>query len=94
MKNLIKLSDVINENLKDEEFKIAFDEEDVFARLALQIAKERKDLGLSQKEIAEYFDTSQQAISRLENKKYEGYTLKTLLKLAHVFKKKLEIKFI
>ena len=94
MKKLIKLSDVINENLKDEEFRIAFEEDDIFARLALQIAKERKKMGLTQKEIAKYFDTSQQAVSRLENKKYEGYTLKTLLKLSHIFNKKLEIKFI
>jgi len=68
MKKLIKLSDVINENLKDEEFRIAFEEDDIFARLALQIAKERKKMGLTQKEIAKYFDTSQQAVSRLENK--------------------------
>jgi len=94
MKGVISFRDELKESLKDEKFKNAFEEEEIFANLAIQIANERKELGLSQKEIAEYFNTSQQAISRLENKDYEGYTLKTLLKLAHVFKKKLEIKFI
>jgi transcriptional regulator with XRE-family HTH domain len=38
--------------------------------------------------------TSQQAISRLESGEYEGFTLKTLEKIAEVTGTRVEIKFV
>jgi ribosome-binding protein aMBF1 (putative translation factor) len=72
---------------------LVYDEEKVLAELAVQIAKERENQGISQKEMAHQLKTKQQAISRLEKPNY-NYSVRTLLKVAKVIHKKLEIRFI
>ena len=46
--------------------------------VALQLAALRKEAGLSQKELAQRVETSQQQISRLESPSYEGHSLSML----------------
>ncbi|MGV8058279.1 MAG: helix-turn-helix transcriptional regulator [Smithellaceae bacterium] len=45
-------------------------------------AKLREKNGLSQQQMAKFVGTSQQAVSLIENSEYEGFTLKTLEKIA------------
>jgi len=62
-------------------------------QIASEIIKARQGKGLTQVELARLTGTSQSAISRLERGNYEGYTLKTLNKIASVLEKSLEFSF-
>lgn len=93
MKGLRRFKDRLKKDLEEPEFRKAFEEEEIFAQVAIQIAKIRKKEGLSQATVAKKLHTTQQTVSRLENAGNESYTLKTLAKLAQIFHRKLEIKF-
>ena len=93
MKGTIKFKDYLKEELKDLEFQEAFDEEEVYASLAIQIAKIRQKEKLTQKELAKKLHTTQQTISRLENIHNKSYSLQTLIKLARILDKRVSIKF-
>lgn len=93
MKGARKFTDYLNEQMKQEKFKDAFEEEEVFANLAIEIANLRQNRGLTQKDLAEVLDTTQQTISRLEDPHNKSLSLNTLIKLAEVFHKKLKIRF-
>jgi DNA-binding XRE family transcriptional regulator len=94
MTTVRRFRDRLKEDLGDKHFKQAFDEEDVFARLAVEIAKAREEQGLSQKELAERLHTTQQTVSRLENPRNRAFSLATLIKLAKVFHKNIEIRLV
>ncbi len=94
MKSVRRFRDRLQEDLQDKNFKKAFDEEDVFARLAVEIAKVREEQGISQRELAERLHTTQQTVSRLENPRNRSFSLTTLIKLARVFHKSLEIRLV
>ena len=89
-----RFQDRLKEDLKNHEFKKAFDEQEVLSSLAIQIAKMRHRKGLSQKELAERLKTTQQTVSRLEDPDNKSYSLITLIKLARAFHKELEVRFI
>ena len=72
----------LREDMKDPEFKAHFQEERQALKLAMKIAELRENKGLSQQQLAKLMGTSQQAISRIESGEYEGFTLKTLEKIA------------
>ncbi len=93
MKGAIRFNDYLKEQLKNKEFKKAFEEEEVYASLAIQIAKLRQDNGISQKDLAKALETTQQTISRLEDPHNKSLSLSTLIKLAEAFRKKLKIRF-
>jgi len=80
--------------MKDPEFKTHFQEERQALKLALKIAELRDQKGLSQKELARLMGTSQQAISRIESGEYEGFTLKTLEKIAEATGMRVKIEFV
>ena len=80
--------------MKDPEFRQAFDEEEVYASLAIQIAKIREKQHLTQQELAEKLHTTQQTVSRLEDIHNSSYTLKTLIKIARTFNKKLKVELV
>lgn len=67
------------------------------ARLAVEVAHQmvllRERLGISQAELARRMGTKQQTISRLESGDYDGFTLKTLIKIADATKTQLVVKF-
>lgn len=84
----------LREDLKDPEFKAHYQEERQALILAMKIAKLREKKGLSQQQLAKLMGTSQQAISRIESGEYEGFTLKTLEKIAEATGTRVKIEFI
>ncbi len=84
----------LREDLKDPEFKAHYQEERQALILAMKIAKLREKRGLSQQELAKLMGTSQQAISRIESGDYEGFTFKTLEKIAEATGTRVKIEFI
>ena len=84
----------LREELKDPEFKRHYEDERQALKLAIKIAALREQKGLSQQELAKRMGTSQQAISRIESGEYEGFTLKTLEKIAEATGMKVKIDFV
>jgi len=84
----------LREDLKDPEFKAHYKEERQALKLAIKIAKLREKKGLSQQQMARLMGTSQQAVSRIESGEYEGFTLKTLEKIAEATGTKVKIEFV
>jgi DNA-binding XRE family transcriptional regulator len=84
----------LREDLKDPEFKAHYQEERQALMLAMKIAKLREKKGLSQQQMAKLMGTSQQAVSRIESGEYEGFTLKTLEKIAEATGTKVKIEFV
>ncbi|MCK5494102.1 MAG: XRE family transcriptional regulator [Candidatus Omnitrophica bacterium] len=94
MKKERTLRNRLKEDLKNPEFRKAFDEEEVFASLAIQVAKIRQKKKLTQLELAERLHTTQQTISRLEDIHNKSYSLHTLIKLAGALDKKLKVELV
>jgi DNA-binding XRE family transcriptional regulator len=81
-----------NEKLKNPEFKEAYELEKVKVALAQKIAETRDEHNLTQSELAERMNVSQQFISQIESG--EGnLTLETLLKLAQSLNTGIRISF-
>jgi len=84
----------LREDIKDPEFKAHYEEEKQALMLAIKIVELRKKKGLSQQQLAKLMGTSQQAISRIESGEYEGFTLKTLEKIAESTGMRIRIEFV
>jgi DNA-binding Xre family transcriptional regulator len=74
------LKEHLRKQLRDPEFRKAFNEEDLPARLAIRIAKLREAQGLTQ-----------QALSLLENPSSARYTLRTLQRVASALNRELVV---
>lgn len=94
MKGIRSFRDRLKKDLKDPEFREAFDEEEVYASVAIQIEKLRERAHLTQKELAKKLHTTQQTVSRLENVHNTSYAIHTLVKTAKAFHKRLDVRFI
>ena len=94
MKKERTLRNRLKEDLKNPEFRKAFDEEEVFASLAIQVAKIRQKKKLTQLELAKRLHTTQQTISRLEDIHNKSYSVQTLIKLAGALDKKLKVELV
>jgi len=94
MKGAIKFSDYLKKELKKKTVRKAFEKEEIYANLAIQIAKLRQDNGFNQKDLAKVMHTTQQTVSRLEDPKNYSLSVGTLIKLAEVLHKKLKIQFV
>ena len=94
MKNTVRFKDYLKEELKNKEFKKAFNEEEVYVSLAIQTAKIRQEKGITQEELAKRLHTTQQTVSRLEDTHNKSYSLKTLIRLARALDKGLKVEFI
>lgn len=81
----------LKKELKDPEFRKHFEEERRALALAIKITTLRERRGLTQKDLAKAMGTSQQAVSRIESGEYEGFTLKTLEKIAEATGSRLKI---
>jgi HTH-type transcriptional regulator/antitoxin HipB len=79
----------LNEKLEDKQFKQLYDEEREMLELSLQVLNTRKNLGLSQDELARKAHITQQQLSRIESGM--NYTLSTLLKVCQVLRVKLNL---
>jgi DNA-binding XRE family transcriptional regulator len=86
--------DRLREDLRNPEFKAHYQKERQALKLAMKIAKLREKKGLSQQQMAKLMGTSQQAVSRIESGEYEGFTLKTLEKIAEATGTKVKIEFV
>jgi DNA-binding XRE family transcriptional regulator len=64
---MISFNEHLKEEMKDSEFRKMYEEEKYLLELGLKISKKRKDLGLSQKELAERCHVTQQQLSKIEN---------------------------
>jgi len=84
----------LREDIKDPEFKTHYQAERQSLKLAMKIAELREEKGLSQQQLAHLMGTSQQAISRIESGEYEGFTLKTLEKIAEATGMRVNIEFV
>ncbi len=94
MKGVRKFQDYLKGQLKDEEFRKGYEEEGVYAQVAIQIARLRTRRRISQKKLAQLLHTSQQTVSRLEDPANTSYSLRTLIKLAHALGKELKVQFV
>jgi len=94
MKGARKFSEYLKKELGQEEFKKAFDEEEVYANVAIQIARLRQKKGYTQEDLAKMLLTTQQTVSRLEDAKNTSLSIATLIKLAQAFHKNLRIRFV
>ena len=94
MKGVRRFKDRLKKDLRDPGFRKAFDEEEVYASLAIQIAKIRQKKNLTQQELAKRLQTTQQNISRLEDIDNRSCSLKTLNKVAHVLGKRLKVELV
>ena len=88
-----KFRDILNEKLKDPVFRKDFDDLEPEFSVARAILTGKKEKNLSMKELSQLTGISQTYISKLENGKGNP-SLKTLVKLAEVFGKKLQISFV
>lgn len=94
MKGVRRLRTYLDEQFKDEAFRKGFEEEGLYAQLAVQIARLRARKKLSQKQLAQRLHTSQQTVSRLEDPHNRSCSLRTLTKLAHALGKELKVEFV
>ena len=85
--------DWLKERVKSPAFKKAYEEEDVRARLALRIAELRKEMKISQAQLAHRLHTTQKVVSDIETFKHANITLLTLQKIAQAFNKRLAIEW-
>jgi DNA-binding XRE family transcriptional regulator len=84
----------LRDELKDPEFKTHYQEERQALKMAMRIAELREQKGLSQQQLAKLMGTSQQAISRIESGEYDGFTLKTLEKIAEATGMRVKVEFV
>ena len=77
---------------QDPSLKKEFEKADRAWDIAFQIYNLRKKAGLTQTKLAKLVHTHQANIARIESAEYTSYTLKTLEKVAHALKARLEIK--
>ena len=94
MKGVRRFQDYLKEQLKDPAFRKAYEEEGIYAELAIQIARLRTQRRLTQRALAKRLHTSQQTISRLENPRNGSLSLQTLVKLAHALGKEVRVQFV
>lgn len=76
---------------RDPELRKLIKEERVNFQVALAIREAREAAGLTQKQLARMIGTTQSVVSRLEDADYEGYTLKTLERIAEALKRRLVV---
>ena len=57
----------LNELLKDEDFKTAYEEERRLLELGFAVAQAREQRGITQKELAQQCRVTQQQLSKIEN---------------------------
>ncbi|MBC8325440.1 MAG: helix-turn-helix transcriptional regulator [Verrucomicrobia subdivision 3 bacterium] len=83
----------LERQMTDAKFAERFEQAGAAWDVALQLAELRRQAGLSQKELAERLNTSQQQISRLESPAYEGHSLSMLRKVAEALDVELQVTF-
>ena len=83
----------LRERLPDREYRHAYADESLNTYLASQIRVLREQHVGSQEQLGTLIGTTQSGVSRLENADYDGWSLKSLKKLAEAFDVRLHISF-
>lgn len=78
----------------DKELARMVDDHLVNLMIAQQIYDLRKEVGLTQKELADKIGTTSSVISRLEDADYNGHSLSMLKKIASALGRQLRIEFV
>ena len=91
--NIIKRKEKLIEELRNKEYRDAFVSEHIDTGIPFQIRALREQRGWTQKELATLAGVSQVWISRIENPNYDGFSIKTLLKLSSAFDVGLIVRF-
>ncbi|MDA8086464.1 MAG: helix-turn-helix transcriptional regulator [Nitrospiraceae bacterium] len=86
------LKEYIAEQMKDPEFKKAWDDLDPEFQVLKAMIKAREKTGVSQAELARRVGTRQSVISRLERGGFSKATLETIKKVADALDMTVEIK--
>lgn len=89
----VTFDDWLKKQLKSKSFRKHYEQCKLAVEIGHAITALRAQRRMSQSELAERMGTKQQTISRLESGEYEGYTLKTLMKLADATKTELVVQF-
>lgn len=92
-KAAVAFNDVLKSELKNPKVKAAYEEAAFFAKVALEIIRQREKQHMSQKDLAAVMHTTQQTISRIENADL-NVTLKTVFKIAQALHKTPQLKFV
>ena len=90
---LEKIDSHLNEELKNKEFRKAYELERAKVALAQRIAELREEMHLKQADLAKKLGVSQQFISQIETGKERNLTLETLIKLAKSLGRRVKISF-
>jgi len=91
--NIDKHKDKLISRLRDKEHRDAFVSAYIQIGIPFQIRALREQRGWTQKELADQTGVNQAWISQVENPNYQGFSLKTLLKLASAFDIGLIVRF-
>ncbi len=75
----------------DAERKVSLQTERVNAEVAWMIYDLRKEADMTQKELADLIDTTQSAVSRLEDADYDGHSLSMLNRIARALNRRLSV---
>ncbi|MDH6364504.1 putative transcriptional regulator [Enterococcus sp. PF1-24] len=87
----MKISKLIEEKLKDENFKEMYEAEGEKLETAVALYKAREAAGLTQAELAERAHTTQATIARIE--RGDNVSFDKLSSIAHAMGKKLKVDF-
>jgi transcriptional regulator with XRE-family HTH domain len=83
----------LDKQLRDPEFARRFDDAGAAWDVAVELARLRETVGISQRELARRAGTTQQQISRLETPQYEGHSLQMLRRVARALNAELIVGF-
>ena len=84
-----KFKEHLQDKLRNDEFRELFEEERELLELSLKVVDARKQRGLSQKELSEISQVTQQQISKIE--KGLNCNMLTFLKVCHALGIKLDL---
>jgi DNA-binding XRE family transcriptional regulator len=87
------VDDWLAEELQDEEFRLLWNERQAAYRVARELARLRKQQGLSQSELARRAGLKQPAIARLESGAVKP-TLDTIQRVAHALGREVEVNLV
>ena len=86
------LKDYIADQMKNPEFKKAWDDLDPEFRVLKAMIKAREKSGISQAELARRLGTKQSVVSRLEHGAFSKASLETIKKVADALDMRLELR--
>ncbi|MFH1258373.1 MAG: helix-turn-helix transcriptional regulator [Elusimicrobiota bacterium] len=85
--------DFLKEKLKNPKIKESYNEEDLYSRIAIQIAVLREKKHITQQELAKRVHTTQNVISKIESGD-SNVTFRSILRIASAFNKRVELKIV